>query len=176
MKPEMLESLLLDRTLGELSPEVCALLDEHLARDPEAARRAAPFAETVILARAATRPCVATPPPRFDIARFHRSVHTQKTSARRGEWLRLAVCLVLGLGFGWLARPTASRPVIVASSPSGPHAIAGGRPAASSAGLWSRSRIASEHTNATAAGRTRPGGSPRALPFIPKTSASEEKL
>ena len=40
MKPETLPALLLDRSLGELTPEVEELLQDHLERDAAAARQA----------------------------------------------------------------------------------------------------------------------------------------
>ncbi|MEO7317785.1 MAG: hypothetical protein ABIZ56_02225 [Chthoniobacteraceae bacterium] len=55
MNPEALENLLIDRALGHLSPEVEALLAEHLATNPAAARSEADLARTVALAAAAMR-------------------------------------------------------------------------------------------------------------------------
>ena len=105
MKPELLETLLLDRALGELAPEVAALLDAHLAQNPAAARHAAEFAATVEFARAVT--AAPTEPPRraLDRDRLRRAQHAQISTARRTEMLRLAACLALGLGAGWFARP-----------------------------------------------------------------------
>ncbi len=40
MKPEHLEALLIDRALGELSPEVAELLEDYLRGDPAAQREA----------------------------------------------------------------------------------------------------------------------------------------
>jgi hypothetical protein len=106
MKPEMLETLLLDRALSELSPEVSALLDAHLAQNSAAARRAAEISATLQLARAAVVARVAAPSRALDLARLqreHRGIHS---TARRTEIFRLAACLALGLVLGWLARPS----------------------------------------------------------------------
>src|SRR5512140_2765872 len=62
MKPELLQSLLLDRALGELSPEATALLDEYLACHPDAARCASELDDTLAAARAATRVHSGLPP------------------------------------------------------------------------------------------------------------------
>ncbi|MBL9203733.1 MAG: hypothetical protein JNN01_01510 [Opitutaceae bacterium] len=104
MKPEHLESLLLDRALGELSPAVADLLEAHLARDPEAARRAADFDVTVGAARQALHSTPAVAPPPFDRARFERAGSGNRLIGRRTELLRLAACLAVGLGAGWLLR------------------------------------------------------------------------
>lgn len=160
MKPELLEPLLLDRALGELSPEVAALLDAHLAQNPAAARRAAEFADTLSLARAATATPPAAPHRPLDLTRVrqaHRAAHSIAT--RRFEILRLAACLALGLGLGWLARtstanseftsaPLASTPKISPPAPS---------PAASSStSFWSVARLVAEERarSASAAGHS----------------------
>ena len=41
MKTETLETLLIDRALGALSPEVAELLESHLIQNPDAVRHAA---------------------------------------------------------------------------------------------------------------------------------------
>lgn len=55
MKPEQLESLLMDRALGELEPEVAALLDEYLREHPEAQREAEQWLRFVAVAGEAVR-------------------------------------------------------------------------------------------------------------------------
>ena len=55
MKTEALENLLIDRALGQLSPEVEALLSEHLATNPAAEQSAAELGEIVALATTAMR-------------------------------------------------------------------------------------------------------------------------
>jgi anti-sigma factor RsiW len=117
MKPEMLDPLLLDRTLGELSPEVAALLDAHLAQNPEAARRAVELADTLQLARAATVTPTGSPPRPLDRERLLRAQRRQLFPRRRSEVFRLAACLALGLGLGWLARTPSPRTIVAAAAP-----------------------------------------------------------
>ena len=71
MKSETLRSLLVDRELGELAPDVVELLDAYLASVPEARAEAETMARTVHTARetvrrfpelAATAPITATSP------------------------------------------------------------------------------------------------------------------
>jgi anti-sigma factor RsiW len=140
MKPELLEPLLLDRALGELSPPVAALLDAHLARDPAAARRAAEFDATLQLARSA----VAVPPEQpqpLDLERLRRAQPAPRRPSQRTEILRLAACLALGLAGGWLFRnanstPIATAPVVVALAPT--------RPTDPATRFWSITRFAPE--------------------------------
>lgn len=68
MNTEILERLLVDRAFGQLSPDVAALLSDHLATHPDDEKLAGELAETVALAGAALkRPIVmaalATPVP-----------------------------------------------------------------------------------------------------------------
>ena len=55
MNPELLERLLIDRALGQLSPDVVALLSEHLGKNPQIAKLADELDETVMLATNATK-------------------------------------------------------------------------------------------------------------------------
>lgn len=107
MKPESLETLLLDRALGQLAPEVDDLLATHLAHDAVAARLATTLTATVSLARKAAAP-LTTPQPRAE-----RSADAQWRRVRRAwRWrtmgrdgLKLAAGLALGLAVAWLVRP-----------------------------------------------------------------------
>jgi len=126
MTSEQLDALLLDRALGALAPEATALLELHLGQNPAAARRAAEFAETLQLARAAIVAPPETPAP-LDLARLHREIRTGQGIARRWEFLRLAACLALGLALGWFARISHQAPIpaptllAVAPLPPSPH-------------------------------------------------------
>ena len=121
MKPELLDPLLRDRALGELSPAVAALLDAHLAQDPAATRRAAEFAETIRLARTAVASPLETPRRPLDLARLRRVHSATHAAPRRMEIFRLAACLALGLALGWLVRPArevvARAPAVAALTP-----------------------------------------------------------
>ena len=105
MKPEVLDALLIDRSLGEVSPEVAELLDAYLSQNPGAAARAGEFTATLALARSTTALSRKTPRP-IDSARLQRERDLVRIRARRTEALRLAACVALGLGVGWLLRPT----------------------------------------------------------------------
>ena len=104
MKHEALENLLIDRALGQLSPEVEALLAEHLAASPDDARAAAELREVVALATAAlhrTKPKLELPPRIVALPRWPR--------ARRA--LAMAASFVVGAGVVFLAmRGTSTRP------------------------------------------------------------------
>lgn len=144
MKPALLETLLLDRALGELSPEVTALLDAHLAQNPDAARRAAELAATFSLARAANAAPLAAPRRPLDLARLRHAQRAEQSTTRRFEFLRLAACLALGLGLGWLARNPPPRVEIAAAIPRAAPALASPAAANPSNRFWSISRILAE--------------------------------
>ena len=50
MNPQSLQAILIDRALGELSPEVAELLDHHLANDADARAEAARLETTIGIA------------------------------------------------------------------------------------------------------------------------------
>ena len=96
MNPEALENLLVDRVLGQLSPEVEALLAEHLGTSPHAAQTAAELSEVVALATAAmhrTKPILTLPPCIVALPRWPR--------ARRV--LAMAASFAVGAGATFLA-------------------------------------------------------------------------
>ena len=114
MNLENLESLLLDRALGELPPAVAELLDEHLARDPSAAQQAAAFTATLQLARrAAAVPAAASLPP-LATTRLRQAERQMRWWSHLGELAKLAACVALGLVFGRAAWPesTPARPQV----------------------------------------------------------------
>lgn len=101
MNKESLDRLLVDRALGEACPELCELLDEYLAGNADAQRRAAEIRETVGLSRTAFEadlvpPCIGSagvpPRERAGLGRFALFVAPA-----------LAACLLLGLAVGWIA-------------------------------------------------------------------------
>ena len=104
MKHEELESLLIDRALGQLSPEVEALLAEHLAASPDDAQAAAELREVVALATAALRrpkPKLELPPRITALPRWPRT----------NRVLAMAASFVVGAGVAFLAmRGTSTRP------------------------------------------------------------------
>lgn len=105
MKPENLESLLIDHALGQLSPEVADLLDNHLRQNPSAAQRAGAFAATLDLARQA----VTLPPPAQAAIAPLPWVLVKRAAWRRTwsrEALKLAACIAVGFVSGGLLRGT----------------------------------------------------------------------
>jgi hypothetical protein len=113
MKPETLEALLLDRAMGELSPEVAELLDAHLASTPDAARQAGGFAAVIQQARQAV--AVAEPPPPLAISRLQQAQVAWRRRAIIWKTARLAACVILGLTLGWYVRSTRVPPVVAAT-------------------------------------------------------------
>lgn len=96
MKTTTLDSLLLDRALGELSPEIGELLDAYLAQAPDDAARARRWSLTAQIARTAEAidaPAKPLPP--------WRAPHQRPRWMAPRELLRLAACLVLGGFAGW---------------------------------------------------------------------------
>ena len=104
MKHEALENLLIDRALGQLSPEVEALLAEHLAASPDDAQTAAELREVVALATAAlhrTKPKLELPPRIVAPPRWPRTHRV----------LAMAASFVAGAGMAFLAmRGTSTHP------------------------------------------------------------------
>ena len=104
MKHEALENLLIDRALGQLSPEVEALLSEHLATNPAAAQSAAELAEIVALATAAMRrdkPKLELPP---------RTIIPQPRWPHAHRVLAMAASFAVGASVAFLAMRETSAP------------------------------------------------------------------
>jgi anti-sigma factor RsiW len=172
MKTEMLDRLLFDRALGELTPEVAALLEEYLAQNPTAARRALELTATVQLARSAVALPRETPCP-LDLDRLRRAEQVESRKVRSAEIFRLAVCLAIGLTVGWLTRSTPEKIAIDTAAIGTPSDSPREAPTPS-ADFWSRTRLAAEH-HASPPERTNHRGHLRPdTPF--KTPRWEEKL
>ena len=132
MKPEMLETLMLDRALGELPLAVTELLDEYLTQHPDAARQADTLAGTLQLARrAVAMPCETAPRP-LALDQLRQVQPARRWRGLTRATLPLAACVVLGLTLGWYAdaprpapalaprpEPMAARAVPVEPSSSG---------------------------------------------------------
>ena len=101
--PEILERLLIDHALGELSPDAEALLADYLAREPKASEEAEEIARAVDVARCALTPSEdAKPyslPPLLLYARWR---ILWRAGARAAA---LAACLLIGVGVGlWFSQ------------------------------------------------------------------------
>ena len=108
MKTENLETLLLDRALGELPPAVLELLDEHLTQNPDAAQQADTLTATLQLARQAVAMPPEAPPRPLAMGALRQAQREWRWRGLTQEVLRLAACAMLGLALGWYAH--ASRP------------------------------------------------------------------
>lgn len=147
MKQESLDALLIDRALGELSPEVTELLEEYLVLDRKAAADAHVFDETLAQAKAAAMRDVA--PPAQALPRLSLEV----ASAKRQwftwpQWAAVATCLLVGIVLGYqLKAPTSSGQneaqvsQTITSSENDSRAVR--------SELWSLSRIAEANRNQT---------------------------
>jgi hypothetical protein len=122
MNPENLETLLLDRALGELPPAVTELLDEYLTRNSDAARQADTLTATLQLARQAVAMPRETPPRPLALATLRQAQRTWRWRRLAWEALRLAACAVLGLALGWYGH--ASRPASALAQTSRPEPAA----------------------------------------------------
>ncbi len=124
MNPETLEALVVDRELGELSPEAVDLLDAYLRLSPEARARAGAMAATVGVARTTVR--------RFPgLAPVPRPGWT--------PWLARAAAALLMLGAGILIRQFAGR---TPDAGSAPVIAAREAPSVRAGNLWARYRVA----------------------------------
>ena len=102
MNPDTLERLVIDRAMGELSPDVAALLEAHMKLHPQVADEVRQIEETLVLAersfQGASQPVL--PPPSFDsdVLKF------PKAPTPAALWLRmapgLAACLIAGVLLG----------------------------------------------------------------------------
>ena len=147
MTPEMLDRLLLDRALGVLGPEACALLSAYLERDAEAARRATEFETATMLARRALGASATTELPPFPAAAIERVQRTQRRLVLVRNVAALAACVLIGVGVGnWTARESPRPASPIQLTPAGPAAtyVTGGPATESNSGFWSAQRLYEE--------------------------------
>ncbi|PTY03761.1 hypothetical protein DB347_21250 [Opitutaceae bacterium EW11] len=103
MKPETLKSLIVDRALGELPPDVGELLDAYLENHPDLAAQAERTGKTTGLARAAMRvPAPSGTPSALPRWKAPDSVFN---GAARRLWLPLAASVTVGFLAGRFAAP-----------------------------------------------------------------------
>lgn len=109
MNTELLERLLVDRAFGQLSPDVAALLSEHLATHPDDEKLAGELAEVVTLAAAALKRPIT-------VAALPTPIPALLWRQRAHHWLAMAASFALGASatlFGIRATPL-QRPANVA--------------------------------------------------------------
>jgi anti-sigma factor RsiW len=137
MKTDTLQALLIDRSLGELPPEVAELLDAHLANNPAARDEARRITETLDLAGETIR-------------RFPERGHTAQTpNATKlvpfpARWLRLAASLLLAAlaaGSGYVLG--GRRVAAMASAPLPPPTLSAAPVVASAPLPWTRYEVIS---------------------------------
>lgn len=159
MKPETLESLMIDRALNELQPEVGELLDAYLAQNPAAAAGVAQIEDTMRLARQAVPvpeevPQRAFVPNSFSEPRRHAWLEWLRVP--RLEFVRVMAGLALGLALGWML-PSLWKATEVAQGPSpARYVIADARTdraGDSVSRFWSLAAVAAERQARSDAGR-----------------------
>ncbi len=143
MKPETLDALLIDHSLGELTPEVEELLQAFLDSDPAAAGRLAVLDTTVGTARKAVAPRLEPSAP----TPFVRTGLGMRRKARLPfalpGFLRLAAGLAVGVVLGWLAGRGPGTPVRTFAL-ARPAVVTPAGDSGSPAGFWSERRVLAE--------------------------------
>ena len=155
MKPETLESLLIDRALNELSPEVGELLDAYLAQNPSAAAGVARIGDAIELARQAVAAPDEAPQRGFAVELAQRRSWLDWFQVPRIELVRLAACTALGLALGLSVTSVWREPATVFVSSPKPIVVAkagAGENDHSAAQFWSLSALAAERHARSEAG------------------------
>ena len=99
MNRDFLETLLMDRSLNELSPEVIDLLDAYLADHPEMQSLVDSIQETVAIGKRAVHAELPTQLPAFPKERMlSRPRPAGYITANR--WISIAASLIIGIGIG----------------------------------------------------------------------------
>ncbi len=98
MNRELLEKLLMDQALNELSAESTALLDAYLADHPELQSLADSIQETVAIGQKAVR----TELPTLPAFPKERLLSPSRPAAPKmvGRWMSIAASLLIGIGIG----------------------------------------------------------------------------
>ena len=144
MNEETLDRLLLDRALGVSSPELDALLEAYLQRDPAAAARAGEFDTATDLAREVLKDAPAATLPPFPAAAVRQAERTRRQLVLVRNVASLAAAVLLGVGVGaWSMRESTE----MQPAPAPPSAVtfvkadAAKGPVGDTGGFWSRQRL-----------------------------------
>ena len=171
MKPENLETLLLDRALGQLAPEVADLLDAHLDANPAAAARAQSLAATVGRARAAVALPAIDLPREMAPSSWQRTERSWRWRAAGRETLKIAACIATGLAVGWSLRRAPTPPAVTAVAMAPVHARAAGANPTPAAAFWIAARREAEANRASDESAPRPV---LRWPALEKTGSSND--
>lgn len=124
MNSDVLERLLMDQALGQLDPDVEALLADHLARDPAAATQAHGLQKVVHLATEAVRQPT-------HVIELRSQIHRLMWRHRAEQVFALAASFVVGVGITALVLRGSFRPgnVAISSAPAnaGPSVVSAAR-------------------------------------------------
>jgi hypothetical protein len=150
MNAEILQTLLIDRSLGALSVETEALLADYLDRHPETAALAREYSETATLARLSlgSAKTISAPPfPGYKIRLAQRSLVRRR---RLRVAALLAASLLLGTVFGTLVSRQSLSPHVGQKSPATVTTIETPQPPSTesttpSARFWSRARFLAQN-------------------------------
>ncbi len=139
MNPEVIERLLIDRGMGELSEDVNALLQAHLDTHPADVDAAEEIDDTIVLAWRAVQTAPAdrpaTHPPFVHVVQSHRRRATLQSWTRR---LATAATIALAFWLGTYAAPPSRHPEPVAMNHAQPSPRTGSN---GSTGFWSTARL-----------------------------------
>src|ERR1044071_598 len=135
----LLQRLLVDRSLGALSPDVAGLLEAWLARDADALRLACEFDRTALLARCAMPAAGHVRLPGFPRARLERAGTVLRLRRIAGRVAALAACLVLGFSLGHVVLENRER--LDATTSMIQPAPQGEKAGDNSEGFWSARRV-----------------------------------
>ena len=104
---DSLELLMMDEHAGALSAEASRLLEIYLEQNPDAARQAGEFRQTMDLARMAyaAQPSPALPEPAFAMTSAGEPRHPSRFGLP--AWAAMAACLAIGFQIGklWMVQP-----------------------------------------------------------------------
>jgi|GEM_PF-1033496 len=156
MKPETLESLLIDRAMNELQPEVAELLDVYLAQNPLAGAGVARIGDVIELAQQAAAIPDEALQSGFAVKPARRRSWMDWFQTPRIELVRLAVYVALGLALGLSVASVWREPATVFVSSPKPIIVARARAGEadhSSAQFWSLAAVAAERQARSEAGR-----------------------
>jgi anti-sigma factor RsiW len=142
MKPEILERLLIDRALGALAPDVAALLEEHLEKEPQQEATGREISDTVRLAKLSLgrRRQVPLPPLKWVPLALAENAAPRAAYRYARQLAQVAAAFVLGIGLAFWMFPRTDRAVPRAMAD---RLMAEAKGADTASSLWSLKRLGS---------------------------------